>query len=565
MPLDFSQIVKQIRTFLAGLSGGQRKMLALGAVAAAVCTALLVTMMGRGDYKTLYTGLTRDEATSLAHHLSQDNIPAQLTSDGTGILVPQDKLDKARLDMASQGLPQSGRLGFEIFDKPNWAGSDFSEQVNYQRALEGELERTILSLSDVEAVRVHLVLPHQSLFTDQERSAKASVLVKLRGAQLSEKSLNAITYLVSSAVDTLKPENVTVVDANNGVPILVHGGGLDGAPPEAQKLETTLENKIVNTLAPVVGADHVIAKVTIEYQHGTREETDETYDPKDQVALTSQISAQGGAGFIPDQGIPGPASNVPAGQPQAAPNAKDNGTSNAATSSASNSLPNGVTMRNETYAVGKTLKHTLQPAGGIKRITAAVVVDDATDTQMSGGKPAPVRRKRTPEEMKDIQALAAAAIGLSPERGDSLAVEEMPFHEIQVNTAPPPKGLQKWAPLLKPYSGLARYAGILLIFLMVYMLILKPVIGQVVASLANNNHELQMTTGQTLQLAEAGAGINGGQAAGALGEGKHGPLGEPEQDAYGIRALRETAIMRVEKQPTESSKIIESWIREKRS
>ncbi|MGH9453858.1 MAG: flagellar basal-body MS-ring/collar protein FliF, partial [Terriglobia bacterium] len=116
MPLDSSQILKQIRTFLAGLSSGQRKMLVLGGVAAAVGTALFVTMIGRGDYKSLYTGLTRDEATSLAHHLAADNIPAQLSSDGTGILVPQDKLDKARLDMASQGLPQSGRLGFEIFD-----------------------------------------------------------------------------------------------------------------------------------------------------------------------------------------------------------------------------------------------------------------------------------------------------------------------------------------------------------------------------------------------------------------------------------------------------------------
>ncbi|MGH9453305.1 MAG: flagellar M-ring protein FliF C-terminal domain-containing protein, partial [Terriglobia bacterium] len=171
----------------------------------------------------------------------------------------------------------------------------------------------------------------------------------------------------------------------------------------------------------------------------------------------------------------------------------------------------------------------------------------------------------TPEEMKDIQTLAAAAIGLSPERGDSLAVEEMPFHEIQVNTPRPPKGLKKWEPLLKPYSGLARYAGILLIFLMVYMLILKPVIGQVVAGMANNGHGLQVTAGQTLQLAEAGAGISGGQTAGALLEGKHSPLEEPGQDAYGVRALRETAIMRVEKQPTESSKIIESWIREKRS
>ncbi len=412
---------------------------------------------------------------------------------------------------------------------------------------------------------MHLVLPHHSLFTDQERPAKASVLVKLRGAQLSEKSLNAITYLVSSAVDTLKPENVTVVDANNGVPVLVHGGGLDGAQTGDQKLETALEGKIVNTLAPVVGADHVIAKITVEYQHGTQEETGETYDPKDQVALTSQISAEGGAGYTPDQGIPGPASNVPAGQPQKTPSnsAKGNGAQPPATTVNPDTLPNGVTMKNETYAVGKTVKHLLHPPGGIKRITAAVVVDDATEIQVSGGKQNPVRRKRTPEEMKDIEALAAASIGLNTERGDSLAVEEMPFHEIQVKTPQPPKGLQKYMPLLKPYSGLAHYAGILLLFLMVYLLILKPVIRQVLTSLANSS--VQMTADQTLELAGAGATMTGGQIAGALTEGKQSGLEEAAEDAYGIRALRETAVQRVEKQPNEASRIIESWIREKRS
>jgi flagellar M-ring protein FliF len=562
MQLDSSQILKQGRTFLAGLSAGQRKMLGGGTAAAVIGTVAFLLLMGRGDYKPLYTGLTRDQANSMVHHLAEDNIPAQLSSDGTGVLVAENNLDKGRLDMASEGLPQSGRLGFEIFDKPNWAGSDFSEQVNYQRALEGELERTILSLSDVEAVRVNLVLPHHSLFTDQERPAKASVLVKLRGSQLSDRSLNAITYLVASAVDTLKPENVTVVDASNGVPILVHGAGLDGGPPGAQKLETGLENKILNTLSPVVGADHVIAKVTVEYQHGTQEETDETYDPKDQVALTSEISAQGGSGYIPDQGVPGPASNVPAGQPQPVPAAT--GKSNSpASSSTTQTVPSGITMRNETYAVGKTVRHMLRPAGGIKRITAAVLVDDVTETQTSGGKSVQVRRKRTPEELKEIETLAAASIGLNPQRGDTIAVEEMPFQQLQVKPPQPPKGLQKFAPMLKPYSGVAHYLGILLIFLMVYLLILKPIVRQVVASMAGSS--VQEMAGPQLELAGPGGSLGPGQIAGALPDGTRSGDDQEKDEHQGVRALRDIAIDSVEKQPAEASKIIESWIRERRN
>ena len=171
---------------------------------------VFVTLLDKADYKTLYSGLSSSDAQSLSHRLSEKNIPFQLTSDGTSILVPADQLDKARLDLAAEGMPQTGRLGFELFDKPNWAGSDFAEKVNYQRALEGELERTIQTLGEIEAARVHLVLPQESLFTEQEREAKASVVIKLKGGQLGDEAQEAITHLVASAVDNLKPENVTL-------------------------------------------------------------------------------------------------------------------------------------------------------------------------------------------------------------------------------------------------------------------------------------------------------------------------------------------------------------------
>ncbi len=177
-------------------------------------------LMGKPRYVTLYSGLKPEEAQTLGSRLAAKNIAYQLSPDGSSLLVPQDQLDASRLETASQGLPRNARMGFEIFDTPNWAGSDFTEQVNYQRALEGELERTLQTLSEVEAARVHLVLPHPSLYSEQQTEAKAAVILKTRSGQLSEQAQRAIPQLVASAVEGLQPENVTVVDADTNTPLL---------------------------------------------------------------------------------------------------------------------------------------------------------------------------------------------------------------------------------------------------------------------------------------------------------------------------------------------------------
>jgi len=176
--------------------------------AAAMLVALLGGLAWYGlspDWRTLYTGLEPDDARQMEQVLAQAQIPFEPTADGSGILVPAAQLDKARLAAAAKGGVKSGRLGFEIFDKPNWVGSEFDEQVNFQRALEGELERTIGTLSDVASARVHLVMPHDSLFRDQERPAKAAVVIRLRHRSLAEGEPDAIRNLVASAVDGLSP------------------------------------------------------------------------------------------------------------------------------------------------------------------------------------------------------------------------------------------------------------------------------------------------------------------------------------------------------------------------
>ena len=193
---------------------------------------VFVVLLGQPKYVTLYSGLRPEEAQALGGRLAAKNIPHQISPDGSSLLVPEDKLDASRLETAAPGLPRSARLGFELFDTPNWAGSDFTEKVNYQRALEGELERTLATLSEVEAVRVHLVLPQESLFTEQEHEAKAAVILKTRSGQLSEQAQQAIPQLVASAVDRLRPENVTVVDADSNTPLL-HDREARAAVPSA--------------------------------------------------------------------------------------------------------------------------------------------------------------------------------------------------------------------------------------------------------------------------------------------------------------------------------------------
>src|SRR6201993_922662 len=246
-PQSGNDFLHRLEQFFRGLTLNQRLLLAGGAIVIGAVIWVFVALLGQPKYVVLYSGLRSEEAQNLASRLAAKNIPHQISTDGGSLLVPDDKLDASRLETAAAGLPRSARLGFELFDTPNWAGSDFTEKVNYQRALEGELERTLATLSDVEAVRVHLVMPQESLFTEQEHAAKAAVILKTRSGRLSEQAQLAIPQLVASAVDRLRPENVTVVDADRNTPLL---NGRDGANGRAYGLDEELAKTLVQTLEP---------------------------------------------------------------------------------------------------------------------------------------------------------------------------------------------------------------------------------------------------------------------------------------------------------------------------
>jgi flagellar M-ring protein FliF len=541
--LTSAQVLQQAKDFLTGLSLKQRALLIGGALLVAATLYVFVELIGKPEYKTLYSGLAPSDAQDIAASLTAKQIPFQQSPDGASILVPADKLDSARLEVASQPMPRSGRLGFELFDKPNWAGSDFSEKVNYQRALEAELERSLATLSEVAAVRVHLVMPEDSLYSERDRTAKASVMVKLRRGSLPQQEDMAIRQLVAGAVDRLSPENVVVVDADTNMPLNRFGGSAGEAG--ATEIDQQLAKRVVETLEPVVGTDGVRASVHVEFDLSSDEETQETYDPAGSVPLSVTRSEETMGGGAP-AGVPGTSSNLP--NAKVTPPAKS-----AAQTQSSKS-------ESSTYGVSKLVRHTVQPAGRIKRIAAALLVDDAVDVQQKGSQRVASRRKRTADEMKQIEGLAAAALGIDGKRGDLLAVENLSFQSLQQDAPLAPTMMEKVQHTLHEWTWLLRYVALGCLFGGVYLLLLRPVKKQVLTSL------------RALPPRAATAALPAGGEASAEKGGARKPdsleeiLGiSSEEDAATMKklsALKSQLVEKVKTQPGGASRLVQNWLKE---
>ena len=537
---------KQILAFVKGLTNTQIALL-VGSVALVGATIwIFVRLLGGADYKPLYTGLASADAQALTQRLASQNIDSQVSSDGTTVLVPSDQIDKARLDVASQGPLSSGRMGFELFDKPNWSGSDFSEKVNYQRALETELERTIQTMNGVEAVRVHLVLPHDSLFTERERPAKAAVLLKLRGMRMSDQVAGSVKNLVSSAWDDLSPENVTVITADGQMQGGSHDESGDGSGAMAD-LETTMAERVVQVLTPIVGADHVKSSVTIEYDPTSGESTQDVYDPAASAVLTSQISHESADGLEPS-GIPGTASNAPNSPPSGA----------AANQTNTDQTTQGIHTESKTFAVSHTVRHLLEPAGRIKRVAAAVLVDDVVEAKDENGKTSEARRKRTPEEMKQIEDLSKAAIGWDGGRGDQISVQNVSFRAPQIEKIEPPSLPDRVRIVTERWTGLLRYAAVFVLFVLVYFLILNPVKSRVLTAIeaAGARAPAERERALASEAGAASAELYGGDQAtlsGAAGA---------QAQLQRANALKQQIVTRVKTDPASATRPVQGWLRD---
>ena len=510
----------------AGMRPAQR---GWAAVAGVLMTALAGGLLWYGlrtDWRTLYAGLEPEDARQVGQVLTQAQIAFEPTADGTGILVPAAQLDKARLATAAKGTIKSGRLGFEIFDKPNWVGSEFDEQVNYQRALEGELEHTVSSLSDVESARVHLVLPHDSLFHDQERPAKASVVIKLRRRSLAEGEPDAIRNLVASAVDGLTPEHVVLVDSAGNLP-------LGPKTAEAMELgaEQALEQKLVATLEPVTGAGNVRAAVNLEYDAASTEETEENYDPDQTVTLSMQRTEQTTGSQPVAAGIPGTASNAP--NAQAAPVYPQQ-----------NSTPQTAKSESGTYGASKTVRHVLENPGRVRRMTAAIVVNDRLAEVASHGKTA-VWKPRSADELRNLTALAQASVGFDAARGDMLTVEDLSFEENRAAQTPSLPGQIMATAESSPV--LVKYAALLAGLLIVVAFGVRPALRAARTETAKpaKSAEKELPTGMD---ASAQHALNPAEIA------------ELDPERARVQEIFEQVSGHLKREPAQSSRLLQSWI-----
>ncbi|BCU55098.1 flagellar basal-body MS-ring/collar protein FliF [Enterobacter kobei] len=427
-------------------------------VAGAAAVAIIVAMVlwaKQPDYRTLYSNLSDQDGGAIVTQLTQMNIPYRFSDTGGALEVPADKVHELRLRLAQQGLPKGGAVGFELLDQEKFGISQFSEQVNYQRALEGELARTIETLGPVKTARVHLAMPKPSLFVREQKSPSASITVNLEpGRAMDEGQISAVVHLVSSAVAGLPPGNVTLVDQAGHLLTQSNTSGRDLNDAQLKytgDVEGRIQRRIEAILSPIVGNGNVHAQVTAQIDFANKEQTEENYRPNGDAAQAVLRSRQineteqsgGSAGGVPGalSNQPAPANTAPITTPAANNQQNANGQQNQnaqQTSTAASSGPRN-SSRNETsnYEVDRTIRHTKMNVGDVQRLSVAVVVNYRT---LANGKPLPL----TADQLKQIENLTREAMGYSETRGDSLNVVNSQFNATDDGLAEPPFWKQPW-------------------------------------------------------------------------------------------------------------------------
>jgi flagellar M-ring protein FliF len=414
-----------------------------------------------------------EDAAPVVQKLRESGVEYRLTDNGGTVMVPSEKLAESRLTLAGAGLPKSGRIGFELFDKTTFGTTELVEHINYQRALEGELERSVMSMAEVVEARVHLSLPKESVFLDQQQPAKASVMVKLRpGAQISPRNVTAVTNLVASAVEGLSADSVAVIDMNGTLLSRPRRVSNDDSQVTSESLEVRqqiehdLVNKINTTLEPLLGADRFRAGASVDCDLTSGEQQEETFDPDKSVMVSSQKTEDDNQRSAAAGGVPGTSANLP-----------NPPTQNAST--------NGASRRTEnvTYQTSRIVKHTRIPQGVIRRMSLSVLVGQETRWEGDAKNRHRVAVPPTPETLQTIKDLIAGATGFNSDRGDQLIVETLPF-ETSMNTPDPvrsapapvtkPTKQTQWLDLLDKYKGtlLKSFFALILIFVL-YRIVMR--------------------------------------------------------------------------------------------
>jgi flagellar M-ring protein FliF len=493
---------------LARLSPRLKALLALGLAALAALIAASWLWSNSHTWRVLFTNLSDRDGGAIISALTQMNIPYR-NADGGTLMVPAEKVHEARLKLASQGLPKGSIVGFEIMETQKFGVTQFQEQVNYQRGLEGELARSIQALAPVAHARVHLALPKQSGFLRDKQPPTASVLLQLHpGKALDRQQSSGIVHLVSSSVPELSPKNVSVIDQHGNLLASDRGNaaGLDSAQLDyVAQIEANAIKRIEDILEPIVGRGNVRAQVTADVDFSQVELMNETYAPNQggdtRATIRSQSSSDSsqpgpaGAG-----GVPGALSNQPPVPPTAPINgaAANANPAGAAAASAASTRREAVTN----FEVDKNIRHTKNATGQVRRLTAAVVVNHRVTPGANGA--AATATPLNEQQLKDITALAREALGFNPQRGDSLNVVNAVFSQPELAVAPT-EPLPFWKQ--PDVIALGKEGGKALLFLVLTMIVVFGVVRPALRALASAAHRPPPETApQAAQLPQPGMG-----------------------------------------------------------
>ena len=501
-------LAERIRQVLARLSG-QQKIVLMVAIAGVI--ALLVassTWLKQADYRILFSNISERDGGSIIAALEQMNVPYRFSDSGSAILVPGGKVHEVRLRLASQGLPKGGAVGFELMENQKFGISQFAEQVNYQRGLEGELARTIQSIAAVQGARVHLAIPKPTVFVREEMKPSASVMLSLYpGRTLEASQIAGIQNLVAASVPSLAASSVTLIDQSGAMLSQLKSklteAGLDATQIKyVQELEANAIKRVEDILMPLLGKGNAHVQIAADVDFSQSEQTAETHRPNTtppDIAIRSQQTSESANGSPSAQGIPGALTNqppVPATAPLTTPavpgpggttaaNPPIPGQINAAGIQATiSNLGQPVSTRKDStinYEVDKTIRHTKQSIGTIKRLSAAVVINHRKDAKG-------VMKPLADAELKQINELVKEAMGFNKERGDTVSVANAAFTPVERSES----GLAIWKDpeLLAMLKELFKYAAIAGILAYLIIKVIRPLLQTMMQAPAHTGRTL---------------------------------------------------------------------------
>jgi flagellar M-ring protein FliF len=445
MTARLREIWSNLIAIVAAQPAGRRLALVATSVGSLVLVLAVAWWAQHSDYRPLFTNLTEQDAAAIVETLRTDKVAYRLEDGGRAVLVPADRLYELRLRMASRGLPEGGGVGFEIFDKQTFGQTEFVQHLNYQRALQGELGRTVAQLGGVESARVHLAIPERSLFVSRDRAPSASVAVKLlRGRTLGQEQIDGIVHLVASSVQGLSPEGVTVVDETGRILSAQRRegalGSVSGSGLEYQRsVERLAEERIETMLGAVVGPGKVIARVSATVDVSRTEREEELYDPDRTALATSETTRAEGESA-------GPKSPAARGERLA---------------------------ERQTYQVSRTRSRTVVPVGAVTQLSVAVLVDGAYRDEAGTRVFVP----RSDEEIGRLKALVVSAVGADDARGDRVEVTSAPFQGAEALVAPAVfDQVAVWVPAV-----LGRLTSVVLV-VGVLLFVVRPLVRQLGAA-----------------------------------------------------------------------------------